>query len=605
MDAHAEYSRRLDARRLSLAATDARHRQFGTARAILFVIALLLLVPVVGGPVRAWWLLLPIAPIVALDRPMRRLEVRRAALARAVALYERGLARLDDRWVGQGENGSRFLDERHPYAHDLDVFGEASLFELLGAGRTRIGEATLAQWLLAPAPPKVVLTRQEAVRDLAPRLDLSEAVGVASDHARAGVDDGTLTAWAEASAVFTPSPWRVAAQLLSVLGAFALAAIAIYVLSLLRVVVVPAETAARLLAYFLAVTAACLTVVSRVRKRTERVIGAVSRSAGGLVLLSEILERIEAEPFSAPRLRELQASLTAGGAVPSRAIARLNRLAALIDARRNPIMQFAGPLLLWDLHVSYAVEDWRRTHGHAVRRWLAIVGETEALSALAALHYERPDYAFPELVEGPPRFDAERLGHPLIPAHRRVANDVQLGGDLRLLVVSGSNMSGKSTLLRTVGVNAALAQAGAPVCARRLRLTPLAIGASIRIVDSLQQGSSRFYAEISRIRQIVGLTTGPPPVLFLIDEVLHGTNSHDRRIGARAIVTSLVERGAIGLVTTHDLALTDVASDSRGANVHFDDHLEHGRLSFDYQLRPGVVTKSNALALMRSIGLDV
>ncbi len=204
-----------------------------------------------------------------------------------------------------------------------------------------------------------------------------------------------------------------------------------------------------------------------------------------------------------------------------------------------------------------------------------------------------------------PGFEAEACGHPLLPEARAVRNDVSLGGRTRLLVVSGSNMSGKSTLLRTLGSNAVLAQAGAPVRARRMVLSPLAVGASICLTDSLQGGISRFYAEILRLRQILDLTAGPLPVLFLIDEFLHGTNSHDRRIGAEALVRGLLARGAIGLVTTHDLALAEIVEtlDGRAANVHFEDQIENGQIHFDYAMRPGVVRKSNAIELMRSVGL--
>jgi DNA mismatch repair ATPase MutS len=201
----------------------------------------------------------------------------------------------------------------------------------------------------------------------------------------------------------------------------------------------------------------------------------------------------------------------------------------------------------------------------------------------------------------------EVLGHPLIPESRNVRTDLRLSDEPRVLVVSGSNMSGKSTLLRTAGVNVVLALAGAPVRARRLRLSPLQVGASIHIQDSLQAGASRFYAEIKRLRQIVDLTHGSVPVLFLLDEILHGTNSHDRRIGAEGVVRGLLDRGAIGLVTTHDLALARVAEELAplAANVHFEDRLEDGKMTFDYRLRPGVVQRSNALELMRSVGLEV
>jgi DNA mismatch repair ATPase MutS len=278
----------------------------------------------------------------------------------------------------------------------------------------------------------------------------------------------------------------------------------------------------------------------------------------------------------------------------------------LVDSRHHIMVRLAGPLLLWDLHLAYAIERWRRTSGRALRQWLAAVGELEALSSLAGYHHEHPDDVFPDLEEGAPRFDAEGLGHPLLPAAAMVRNDVRLTGDLRVMVVSGSNMSGKSTLLRTVGVNAVLAGAGAPVRAARLRLTPLAIGASIRIEDSLETGVSRFYAEITRLGAIMR-RAGSGPLIFLIDELLNGTNSHDRRIGAEAVVRGLIDRGAIGLVTTHDLALAAIADalGPRAANVHFEDVLDDGRMLFDYRMRPGVVSKSNAIALMRSVGLDV
>jgi DNA mismatch repair ATPase MutS len=263
--------------------------------------------------------------------------------------------------------------------------------------------------------------------------------------------------------------------------------------------------------------------------------------------------------------------------------------------------------MLWTEQLAFAIEAWRRVSGPALRRWLAAVGEIEALCCLAAYAFEHAGDVFPEFVADAACFESEEMAHPLLDPARVVRNSVRLGGDLRVLIVSGSNMSGKSTLLRTVGINAVLAQAGAPVCAKRLRLSRLALGASIRLVDSLHDGTSRFYAEIKRLHQIMELTAGALPVLFLLDELLHGTNSHDRRIGAEAIVRGLVERGALGLVTTHDLALAHVAEalGPRAANVHFEDQFENGRMTFDYRLHAGVVEKSNALELMRSVGLEV
>jgi DNA mismatch repair ATPase MutS len=324
-------------------------------------------------------------------------------------------------------------------------------------------------------------------------------------------------------------------------------------------------------------------------------------------LLSEVLVRLEREQFHSPMLAALRQSLNAEGERPSQRIARLNKLMERLDSRDHVIVRVLEPFLLWTMHAALGVENWRQHSGPAVRRWLTATGEMEALCAFAGYAFDHPDDPFPEFVEGKGSLEAEGICHPLIPASQAVRNDMRLGSAPQVLMVSGSNMSGKSTLLRTLGINVVLAQAGAPVRARRLRLTPLAVGASIRLSDSLQGGVSRFYAEILRIRQILDITAGPLPVLFLIDEFLAGTNSHDRRIGADALVRGLVDRQAIGLVTTHDLALAHIAENlgDRAANVHFEDHIEDGKIRFDYVMRPGVVEKSNALELMRSVGLEI
>jgi DNA mismatch repair ATPase MutS len=260
---------------------------------------------------------------------------------------------------------------------------------------------------------------------------------------------------------------------------------------------------------------------------------------------------------------------------------------------------------MWDVHWALAIAAWRARHGASVGAWLAAAGQLEALCSLAGFAWEHPADVYADLDDGEACFEADALGHPLMPESGCVRNDVALGGTTRVLIVSGSNMSGKSTLLRAVGVNAVLALAGAPVRATRLRLSRLSVGATLRVRDSLQEGTSRFYAELLRLRDLVGIAAGPAPLLFLLDEILHGTNSHDRRLGAAAVVSGLVQRGAIGLVTTHDLALSEVADDPdiHAANVHFEDQLQEGRMVFDYRMRPGVVRTSNALALMRTLGL--
>jgi hypothetical protein len=336
------------------------------------------------------------------------------------------------------------------------------------------------------------------------------------------------------------------------------------------------------------------------------VLAGVERPAAELAVLSALLARVERERFQAPKLTALGAALGAGRGTASHRVAQLARTVDRAAWADNQLFAPIAFLLLWRFHGALAVERWRAAHGRALRGWLAATGELEALASLAGHAFLHPEDPYPELVDGAARYEAEGLGHPLLPEDRCVRNDVRLGEGARLLVVSGSNMSGKSTLLRTIGANAVLALAGAPVRARRLRLSPLRPGATLRIQDSLAEGRSRFFAEITRLRQVLDLAAGTPPALFLLDELLAGTNSRDRRIGSEAVLRNLLGRGAIGLVTTHDLALAELADALPGAaNAHFEDELRAGEVAFDYRLKPGVVTRSNALALMRAVGLDV
>jgi DNA mismatch repair ATPase MutS len=324
--------------------------------------------------------------------------------------------------------------------------------------------------------------------------------------------------------------------------------------------------------------------------------------------LAHKLARIERESFSTPHLASLAAALRSSGEPPSQAIARLGRMVTLLDSEENQFFQPIAWALLWSTQLAFAVEAWRARQGPAISLWLETLGELEALLALAGYSFEHPDDPFPTIVESGSRFDGHALGHPLLPDAQTTRNDVRLGDDEpRAMLVSGSNMSGKSTLLRTVGINAVLALAGAPVRARALTISPLAIGATLRIEDSLQAGRSRFFAEISRLRELVDRARGPLPLLFLLDEIFHGTNSQDRRVGAEAVIGTLIDQQAIGLVTTHDLALTELTARADGAvvNMHFEDQFSEGAMTFDYRLRPGVVQKSNALALMRAVGLEV
>jgi hypothetical protein len=588
-----EYVRRLEARRIAAARQEARQRITGNARVAVALGCLALCYPIfVTGKIGVGWLSVPVVAFVGISILHDRVSRAWVRAARATEFYERGLARLDNQWMGKGRTGTRFLDSSHSYALDLDLFGAGSLFELLCTARTSAGEQALAGWLRAPAATGEIKARQDAVAEMRPRLDLREDIALLSAGVPEGINLDALAAWGAAPRVFLSSWGRILA-----VGLATLAVAALIGWSELGIGISPFLVAVFLESLF----------AMRLRARVKAVLDPVERRGHDLLLLSGLLARVEQEPFTAARLAQLQQTLVIEGLPPSRRLARLASLLDWFDSRHNPLFAPMAALLLVSIHLAYALERWRAVTGPAIGSWLAVVGEFEALCALATYAYENPADPFPEIISAGQCFEGEGLGHPLIPRATCVTNDVNLGGEVRLLVVSGSNMSGKSTLLRTVGVNAVLGLAGAPVRARRLRLSPLALGATLRIQDSLQEGRSRFYAEIVRVRQLVDLTRGPLPLLFLLDELFQGTNSHDRRLGAGAVVRGLVEAGAIGLITTHDLALTHIADQlaPRAANVHFEDHFENGAMTFDYRMRPGIVQKSNALALMRAVGLEV
>lgn len=593
VDVRVAYTVCLAERRRRAAALALAERRIGSARLVLFLAALALAwLAFAAHRLPAWSVVLPAAGFAALLLRHARVIPARRAADRAVAFYERGLARLDEAWAGGGDGGERYLDPRHPYAADLDLFGPGSLFELLCTARTRAGRDCLAAWLLAPAPPDEIRARQAAVAALRPRRDLREDLAVLGDAVGDALHAEALAAWGTAPRRLPGGAARA--------GAAAVAA------AVVAAAVAWGAGASGPLPLLVALAAAA-GLGAALRTRVRGVVRDVELAGRDLGLLATLLARLEREPADVPRLATLRAALDSGGAAPSARIARLERLVALLDARRNQFFAPLAPLLLWQTQLALAVEAWRAISGPAVARWLTALGEYEALAAFAAYADEHPDDRFPALLDGGAQLDGEGLGHPLLPAARCVRNDVHLAPSRAVLVVSGSNMSGKSTLLRTVGVAAVLAQAGAPVRAARLALTPLAVGTSMRVHDSLQTGTSRFYAEIQRLRLLVDRADGTPPLLFLLDEILHGTNSHDRRIGAEAVVRGLLARGAIGCITTHDLSLAGIADAlaPRAANVHFADHLEDGVMRFDYRMQPGVVQHSNALALMRAVGLEV
>ncbi len=548
----------------------------------------------------AWQLLLvPIGLFVAGLIYHEIVKRKQVAAQRSIDYYQRCLQRLDGAWSGVGPSGDEFLDPLHPYAGDLDIFGEGSLFQLLNSPVTPSGAKTLATWL-APDPQDcvpahaVVAARQDAVGSLRDNIDLREQLAVIGPTKQSQQDAEQLKIWLSQPGGLT-ARWIIFTAIpLGILGLTALVHWGATQSMSPLILVVLVQVA------FIQLLRAHLDTIS---KYSEHAVFELRR-------ILRVLEALEPLSANTAELERLKAELIHDGLPASATIEKLERIVSQFENMRHNL--FFAPLAFLSMATlvfACRIDHWRTKHGSHVRGWFSAIGQLEALLAFSQLHYENPEYCFPELSEDTHLFVAKQIAHPLLPPDEAIANKVELDDNCQMLLVSGSNMSGKSTLLRSVGINTALAWAGAPVCAQTLTLSRLQVAAAMRVQDSLQAGTSHFFAELKRIKLVVELAQrdATAKVLFLLDEILHGTNSHDRLVGARGVIESLLESGAIGLVTTHDLALAEIVEqlDAPAKNVHFRDEWVAGEMTFDYHMREGVVPKSNALSLMRLLGLDV
>jgi len=593
LDPRQEYPSRLDSRQKTLSAKDLLHVRIGNLKLLVvgagFLLAYLFLS---RDLLRGYWVSVLVVVYLALALAHEFVIRAKTRASAAADYYRQGIRRIEDRWPGTGQSGDRFRTDDHVYAEDLDLFGKGSLFELLSTARLPMGENRLADWLLRPSPKPVVLARQELVAELREKLDLRENLAVTGERLRPRLDPESLVGWAEDAPGLPGNVWR------GVASALAVAAVAAAVYSYRTLIVWPL--------FFVLLIEGIL--YRRLGKRAKAVIEGVNCNAEGLVLFSNILNLLEREPFASPRLQKLCAPLKAHLKLSSQVMRSLANIVFWIDSRQNLLAALVDLPLLYTLQVAFTADAWRRRWGQSMRAWVDTAAEMEALLSLAAYSFEHPADPFPEFAdESSSTFIGENLGHPLIPDSKSVRNSVRLDRDVRVMLVSGSNMSGKSTLLRTIGSNAILAMAGAPIRGKSLRLSPLSVGTSIRRTDSLQQGRSGFYTEILQIRRVFKLTEDSTTLLFLFDELLEGTNSKDRRIGAEGLLKALLNQRAIGVVTTHDLALTEITGFAKGfvRNMHFEDQVKDGKMHFDYQLREGVIAKSNALELMRLMGFEI
>ena len=590
------YGLRLEAAKRELLQLDRQSAWVANLRMVVFAAALLL-----GGMTafhrlssRGWWgTLAAFAVFLLLVVVHSRLSAAEARKREHVTLNERGLARLDGRWRSFSGRGEAYAPAGHLYAADLDVVGQGSLFQLLDETATLAGEAALASALLDPPPLEVARGRQGAVRELAALLDFRQAlVAEARAAAPRKANPAPFIGWAEAPPRLTRVGWvRPLPFFLPPLT------LALYLLG--------NEDRVPGWAFWIPL-ALQLGVVLLSRAAFTELFNTLSMGEGGLVRLEASFAQVEAQRFTDPLLLRLTGGLGGEGAPVSALMKSLSRRYGLAELRRNQLHPLINTLTLFDALTLFRLEAWRRQHGAKVRGWFEALAELEMLSCLGGFAHDRPEATYPELLSEGTRFVASGLGHPLLDAP--VANDVTLAAAGHGLVITGSNMSGKTTLLRAMGVTVVLARAGAPVTAEKLEVTGLALMTSMRVKDSLERGVSYFYAEVQRLKAVLdGARAEGGQALVLLDEILLGTNTRERQIASYEVLTLLVATGALVAISTHDLTLATLETETAGRmrNVHFRDELKGEEMSFDYQLRPGVVETTNALRVLRLAGIPV
>jgi hypothetical protein len=521
----------------------------------------------------------------------RRLRTR---LARRLSFYERGIGRLRESWRGKGRTGLEYARNDHLYQADLDILGEGSLFELISTTRSEVGAERLAAHLLEPTSLMEARARQEAVKELRGQTALREEIALLGKYQFQNCDGTHLREWLSPPVLKVHSGISILLAVSSVtsltLGVCGFATL--FTWGQIEPVLTP----------FLAVQAAIgLALMRPVRLRLKMLLAL----GGDVLILRQGAGLIEQQQFHSAKLRQLVERLRLRDATAT--IRSLERLLAVVERREDFILYGFGLWLAAGTQLVLAVEKWRAAHRKDFEEWADAWAEFEALNALGCYAFEHPNDGFPELLEGSARFEAEGLCHPLLPRNRGIGNEVALNDATAFYVISGSNMAGKSTFLRAIGLNAILASAGAPVRAASGRMTVFNVCASICIADSLVEGKSKFLAEVERLSKTIRATGGGRPVLFLIDEILGGTNSRDRRIAAEAVLAALIGGGAVGALSTHDLALTEIAENPRlrGVNLHMQSEDSDQPLAFDYRVKPGVLGQTNALAIVKLMGIAI
>jgi len=488
--------------------------------------------------------------------------------------------------------GQEFAYTEHPYHNDLDIFGNNSLFQLINRCTTFWGRKTLAEWLSSKARQEEILLRQESIKELSGEIDWLQKFQATGLHHESKADIGNFLKWLKSGQVISGSSFY---KIVRFLGPVLMTLI--FILVILSVI-----TYHWIFFGIVLNSLILLSILDRVKNIHEQTTEAIKtlRSLEALIIL------VEKEDFRSVKLKNLQSVYLENTPKVSQRIGALNRILQNLDNRSNQTYHLFNVLFLLDLHYAIQAEKWKMDQPENVDAWFDAMGETEGLTSFAGMAFANPGYVFPQILRGEHILITKDMGHPLIPVKSRIPNDFSLEGQESIGMITGSNMAGKSTFLRTIGVNMVLALAGGPVCADTFKLTPSQIFSSMRTQDNLEENISSFYAELNRIKQLLQVTADNTPVFFLLDEILKGTNSHDRHLGAVSLVRQLTEENTSGLISTHDIDLAKEATEGRNvSNYSFNSTIHGDEILFDYKLTPGICESFNASKLMKKMGIRI
>ena len=492
-------------------------------------------------------------------------------------------------------DGSNYKPETHEYANDLDIFGRASLYQYINRTNSEQGNKMFADWLLHQALPGMILQRQETVKELTPETGWRQQLqscGIATKITIA--TQQRIEKWLE-------QPVSFSGKLLWNILKYLLPAISFSFLTLHLINILDASIFYPLMLLMLAVSFAISKLIIPDYLQLNRI-------APELESLSGSISLIEKKEFKTDLIKQLQAKYKTGLVASSESIKKLKKVLDLLDIRLNPLVFIPlNTFLFWDLQQIFTLEKWKIANKHNIRDWFDTLAEIECLSSIANLAFNHPENSFPRISNKEGVFIADSMGHPLIAKEKMVCNSFSTEGVNQMNLITGSNMAGKSTFLRSIGINIVLAMMGSTVFARSLALSPMKVLSSMRVSDNLEESTSTFYAELKKLKEVINSVYNNEKVFLLLDEILRGTNSADRHAGSKALIKQLIHHKAVGLIATHDLELAKLADEfpDKIHNYHFDVQVANDELYFDYKLKRGICQSMNASLLMKKIGIEL